>query len=73
MLSPVAGPLRIPDGFRPAKQTRRTEAQDFAGSTLTGMQSGLCLQALSDDVLLSIIGLLDVRYIIALRLVSSSI
>lgn len=65
MFSPVAGPSRIPDVPRPTKQPRRTEA----GSTLAGMQPGPGLKALPDDVLLLIIGLIDVEDIIALRLV----
>ncbi|KZV70049.1 hypothetical protein PENSPDRAFT_685812 [Peniophora sp. CONT] len=70
MFSPVAGPSRIPDAPRPTKQPRRTEAHDVAGSTLAGMQPGPGLKALPDDVLLLIIGLIDVEDIIALRLSS---
>lgn len=71
MLSPVTGPSRPPNGPRPTKQPRRTEAHDVAGSTLTGMQPRVSLEALPDDVLLSVVGLVDVKDVIALRLVSS--
>ncbi|VDB96482.1 unnamed protein product [Peniophora sp. CBMAI 1063] len=71
MFSPVAGPSRIPDTPRPTKQARRDiHHLDVAGSTLAGMQPGPGLKALPDDVLLLIIGLIDVEDIIALRLSS---
>ena len=71
MFLPVAGPSRLPDAPPPSKYPRLTQEQDTDDDMMDeGMVGSAGLKALPDDILLLIIGLIDVEDIIALRLVS---
>ena len=70
MFLPVAGPSRLPDAPPPSKHPRLTQEDEEMMDEVKGMGTGPGLKALPDDILLLIIGLIDVEDIIALRLVS---